>query len=242
MAEPNKNAPQETKTKKGAAPPTDTSFKGKIWNPILRPVVALTIICLVTSFLLGLTNQITLPLIEENNRITTENARKELLPEADGFEEVVLEKEYSNIISMYQATNGAGYIIQASAPGYGGQVPAMIAFDPEGNIAGVKFLENNETPGLGKKINTEAWFNEQFIGLPLAPITGNEPEIDQIASATITSNAVYTSINAAITLYADVVQGGSIEAVAGATQGGEGADGSYAQQTEDSTKGAEVDG
>ena len=45
------------------------------WNDILKPVVVLTVICFVVSGLLGLTNSITAPIIEENARLAADAAR-----------------------------------------------------------------------------------------------------------------------------------------------------------------------
>ncbi len=41
-------------------------FLDRVWNPWLRPVVALVAICLTVSLLLGITNLITAPIIKEN--------------------------------------------------------------------------------------------------------------------------------------------------------------------------------
>ena len=161
------------------------------WNDILKPVVVLTVICIVVSGLLGLTNSITAPIIEENARLAADAARIELLPDAtDGFE-MVEGVEMEGVTEVYKAKNGCGYTVSAFGKGYGGAVNFMVAFDAEGNIVNLKVLSHSETAGLGSKIE-----NEEF----LAPFRGTSEEltiddIDAIGGATISSKAAVTAVN-----------------------------------------------
>ncbi|MDL2219328.1 FMN-binding protein [Ruminococcaceae bacterium OttesenSCG-928-O06] len=194
-------AEAEAAAKKEAAPQaeqkdaTDSDFKKNVWGPFLHPLIALVGICIITSLLLGLTNMLTEPLIEENLRVAAETTRKELLPEADGFEEMDIGGA-ENVTSIFRATNGVGWVIEAYGTGYGGKVPAMVAFTEDGTIAGVTFMENSETPGLGKKVESEEWFSEQFAGFANQAI--GLGDIDKIASATISTNAALNAVNAAV--------------------------------------------
>lgn len=189
-----------------ASPATQSSdFKGRIWQPFLKPVVALVVITMLTSLLLGLTNMVTAPIIKQNTLNAAEAARQELLPEADAFEEIIFATKPDGITSMFKAKNGVGYVIEAYGTGYGGKVPVMVAFNQEGTIVGIKFLENSETPGLGQKLVTDEKFSEQFIGLPNERIT--LAPADRIANATISSNAAASAVNAAIELLNEKVMG-----------------------------------
>lgn len=194
-------------------------FKEKVWQPLLGPVVALVAICLVTSFLLALTNDITLPLIQANVQKEADAARQQVLPAADSFEEVAITADVPGVTSLYEATNGAGWVIEAAASGYGGDVPVMVAFDTGGTIVGVQFLSNNETPGLGKKLETDAAFAGQFAGQEA--VQRQLSDIDTIASATVSSVAALTAVNSAVALYDAQVRGLDVDGVASATEGGE---------------------
>lgn len=182
------------------------SFKDKIWTPILAPVVALMAICLVTSFLLGITNNATSPIIAANTAAAADAARMELLPDADGFEELPV-GDVANVSSIYKASNGVGYVIEAYGSGYGGSVPVMVAFGEDGNIRAIKCLTNDETPGLGKNLETDAAFGGQFSGLPAEEISYDN--VDGIASATISSKAAVSAINSAVERYNAETQGGA---------------------------------
>ena len=55
-------------------------------HAFLRPILVLTVICLVTSVLLALTNAVTAPIIAATERAAAEAAKREVLPGADTFE------------------------------------------------------------------------------------------------------------------------------------------------------------
>ena len=161
------------------------------WNDILKPVVVLTVICFVVSGLLGLTNSITAPIIEENARLAADAARIELLPEAtDGFE-MVEGVEMDGVTEVYKALNGAGYTITAFGKGYGGNVNLMFAFNDAGEIVNLKVLSHEETAGLGSKIENPE-FLQPFVGATEELTSG---DIDMIGGATISSNAALTAAN-----------------------------------------------
>ncbi len=172
-------------------------FKEKYWQPIFRPIVVLVSICVVTSLLLSLTNSVTQPIIAQNLAAAAEQSRLLLLPNAEGFESVDTAGA-ENVTAIYSTTNNVGWIIEASAQGYAGKVPVMVAFDDGGTILGVSFPENSETVGLGQKVR-EPEFAQQFTDISAENITLGD--IDKIASATISSSAAVNAINAAINAY-----------------------------------------
>ncbi len=189
--------------------------KNAVFSNIIAPILALSVICAVVSFLLGITNEATAPIIAQNTAKAAEEARQLLLPEADGFELVEPSQEVDGVTAFYRATNGTGYVVEAQGRGYGGAIPAMIAFAQDGSIVGVTFLQNNETPGLGKKLETDTAFAAQFSGLPASPLAIGD--IDKIASSTISSKGALQAINAAIELYNQEVKNTAVDSVASAT-------------------------
>ena len=163
------------------------------WNDLLKPVVVLTVICVVVSGLLGLTNSVTAPIIEENARLAADAARIELLPTAtDGFD-LVEGVDMEGITEIYKARNGAGYTITAFGKGYGGAVNFMFAFDNDGKIVDLKVLSHSETAGLGSKIENPE-FLAKFKGTTKDLTSG---DIDMIGGATISSNASLDAANVA---------------------------------------------
>ena len=105
--------------------------------------------------------------------------------------------------------NTIGYAFPVGGPGFWGPIYGMVAIEPDGKkILGVAFYKHSETPGLGGRL-TEAWFTEQFAGLPVYPIEGAKKiftlrpegigsapnELDAITGATGTSRAVEAFLN-----------------------------------------------
>lgn len=174
----------------------------QIWQTMIKPVVVLLVICITVGLLLGVTNHFTAPIIAEAERRAANEGRFELLSDADDFEQI----EYTGdgIVDFYKAVNGAGYVITATANGYGGAFSVLVAFDADGNIAGIKIGSNNETVGVGSKVaNPE--FTEQFKGMPAENFTISD--IAAISGATISSGAVTNAVNYAINAYNEVVKG-----------------------------------
>lgn len=170
-----------------------------LWEDIFRPIVVLGCICLVCSLLLGVTNQLTSPVIKANQDKAANEAYYAVLPTAEGFEE--LTSTQAGVTKVLKAQNGVGYVISAEAQGYGGMVPVVVAFGEDGNIACVTFPENSETAGLGQKIRDES-FASQFAGK--ASDTMTIGDIDAIPSATISSVAAVNAVNNAIAAYKEV--------------------------------------
>ena len=165
----------------------------------LRPTIILAVICLIATVILAGLNRLTTPVIAANEQETANEIYRALLPEADSFTELPCSRE--GVTAVMAADNGAGYVITAQSRGYGGQVPAAVAFSEDGTILGVTMMENSETPGLGQKV-TEAGFSGQFAGRTAESFTIDD--IDAVTGATISSKAAVAAINLAIQAYAEI--------------------------------------
>ncbi|MFN3411162.1 MAG: FMN-binding protein [Exilispira sp.] len=84
-----------------------------------------------------------------------------------------------------------GYVIIFSGPGLWGEITAALAIASDlETLAGIEFISQNETPGLGGRI-VEDWFKKQFRGKKkINKIVGEKekPEMDQISSITGATN------------------------------------------------------
>ncbi len=171
---------------------------------IFKPIIVLTLVCLIITAAVAGVNLLTRDKIAEIDRATAEATMAELIKDAE-FEGVALENAAcSEIFKASKDGDIKGYVFTSSAFGYGGQVRVMTAIGIDGKIIGVRVLAcNDETPGLGQNAKKEK-FTSQFSGL------GSENEVksvDALASATITTNAVKKSINAAITDFNSITGG-----------------------------------
>ena len=165
---------------------------------ILRLALILMFITAVAAGGLSLLNNETAPRIAEIRRLEQEQARKEVV-EALGamrFEEV---RDTTEGFTFYRAYNEkgdlVGYTALAKGKGYSSTIQTVAGFDTNLAVSGMKVTFQQETPGLGTKIE-EDWFLDQFKGkdaLRLA-VVQDRGDIDAITGATISSRAVSNSV------------------------------------------------
>jgi len=186
---------------------------------ILKLGVTLFAICAVAALVLGVTNNITAPVIEERNIQASNEARKIVLSEADEFKE--LDGMNSDIVlEVYEGIKDGqviGYTIKTSSKGYGGAIELMVGISKDGKITGVEIGNHSETPGLGSKA-TEPMFKNQYVDkdvsnslLVVKGSVNNDNEISAISGATITSNGVTSGVNAAMKIYNEKLSGNDNE-------------------------------
>ena len=96
-----------------------------------------------------------------------------------------------------------GYVFIAQEDGYSSTIETIIGVDINGTITGVKILFQQETPGLGDKIEeirsgeSVPWFLHQFVGKPASynfNVTQDGGNIDAVSGATISSRTVAKSV------------------------------------------------
>lgn len=181
--------------------------KNETFETIVRPVLVLVVICLITSTLLALTNSVTAPIITANEEAAANAAYLEVLPEADSFTNLTEQVDTENITAAMKANNGAGWCIQAAGKGYGGDVPVVVAFDNEGTILAVKFMQNSESAGFGMRL----WDGSADGGVFAESLKGKsgsvalkEDGVDGLSGATISSKAVVAAVNSAMECLAEL--------------------------------------
>ena len=97
--------------------------------------------------------------------------------------------------------------MQAAAGGYSGKaVTVYVAFDAAGNITDLLVDASTQTAGIGSKTSEES-FTAGFVGWNAAEPVANGAPVDAIAGATVSSNAVYAAVNAAIDCYNNDLKG-----------------------------------
>lgn len=167
----------------------------------LKSVISLTTICAVVSLLMALTNFITAPIIEEQEKNAVGEAFKTVLPEGEGFEAVDLSKYElpSTVEEAYSEKNG-GYAFKLRTAGYGSDLVLMCGINNEGAVAGVSYISGNETLGV------EATYGEN-----LKDATADTIEsVDTVAGATKTSTAMKSAVKDALNS-AIILGGGSVD-------------------------------
>ncbi len=176
---------------------------------IIKLGLVLFLICGIAAFALGLTNEATKDLILDNTIQANIEARKEVFPNADDFEELTDIEEFVSanpqVAEVFKAVEGGehvGFVIKTLPSGYGGALEVIVGFDLDGVLTGVRVGNHQETPGLGANAQTEDYYS-QYNGLVVSEtvnvtkvdvVEGNN-EIKALSGATITSDAVTNGVN-----------------------------------------------
>lgn len=165
------------------------------------PTLILALICLVVTFSLVTTYKGTEPIIRATAEKEAEKARTLVLPDSGGFELLTAGEAGSNILDVYKANNGTGFVITTIDKGYGGRIKVITGFSSDGLIQNVMLLEQKETPGLGTKVG-EKKFTDQFTGVD------NVDNVDTISGSTISSKAMIRAVDTAIGQMKSIREGG----------------------------------
>jgi len=169
----------------------------------------LLLICLISAALLGVTNELTKDKIAEVQAAASEQARKDVAPDAERFEAVDAEK-MAEIVAVtdkvqeafvaYKGDEVIGFVLKTAPSGYGGPVVVITGIDASGVITGVRVGTHTETPGLGANATLPSFY-EQYDGKSVVTGVGvsktgsSDTEIQAISGATITSAAVTNGVN-----------------------------------------------
>ena len=167
----------------------------------IKLILALGLVTMISGGFLGFFYEYTMPLVEARQMAEMmEKGFKTVLPEAVSFQEVEkgqgekpagIEKIYEG---FDEKGNSIGVAFEAMGKGFGGSMKLAVGLDVENQkIIGVKVLNHAETPGVGDKIEEEAFLG-QFQGKSLADSFSVKEDVDGITGATISSAAVGTTV------------------------------------------------
>lgn len=177
---------------------------------ILIPTVSLFVICLVVTALLAVTNMLTAPQIQKLSKETEDKTKAEVLASADEFSDALTVSADGKDYTYYEGTASGdtiGYVFKTSAKGYGGDIDLMVGIDTSGKVTGVSILSISETAGLGMNAKNDSFIN-QYIGksgtIGVSKNGASDTEIQALTGATITSKAVTSAVNTALSLYAQI--------------------------------------
>ncbi|MCL2243794.1 MAG: FMN-binding protein [Treponema sp.] len=162
----------------------------------ILPILVLSLICLFVSGALAVVNNFTAPVIEASAAERAAAARKEIIPQADGFELLNIEDLPRTITDVYRATNNTGYIFMITVPGYGGNISMICGINNEGKVIKTAVLSHTETKGMTDPVFAPADSN------PANPnhqgrYTGKDKNLDgviAVTGATISSNAYKSGV------------------------------------------------
>ena len=184
---------------------------------ILKVAGTLTVISLITAFLLGLVNGVTKDKIAAIDAEKTRVAMSAVVPEGSEFTDALeltddvvaaAKAQGGTITELYGVTNGgaeAGYVAKVAASGSQGTITMMVGIDANKAITGISVVSHSETSGIGTKVmGNEATASgvgvlDQFQGKSAADGTlAVGSNVDAITGATVSTRGVTTGVNAAL--------------------------------------------
>jgi len=169
----------------------------------LKLILVLTLICAVSSALLAAVYSKTKEPITAALELRTANAAAKVMPEGVSTPE---RKEVDGVTFFVAKKNdaSAGVALEGrSRNGYGGEIVLMVGLSADGKLVNYQKLIANETPGLGTKMESDA-FRKPLLGRPLKTdwrVKKDGGEVDAITAATISSRAVLECLRDAIAKY-----------------------------------------
>lgn len=198
---------------------------------IIHDALILTAFTVVLGFLLGLVYGITKEPIAAAEEAKQQAAYKQVFADADSFEayegfdadkaaSVMEDNGYSDEIgdvqtAMDKSGNAIGYVITVTAKdGSQANITFSVGIRNDGTVNGYSITSISETPGLGDKAKNEEFYgqfeNKQVDSFNVVKQTPSaDNEIEAISGATITSKAMTNGVNACITYFHTVLEGGA---------------------------------
>ena len=170
-------------------------------NRFVHYGAVLLIIAAVSAGILGLVNDFTKTIIEENDKKQENQARMKVLAAASDFrEDEKITVENLDFIPGYnEAGEIVGYVTRVAAGGgYAGDIVFVMGITNDAKIAGMDIIGCQETPGLGAKVQDRAW-QDSWAGRDSSYEFNKST--DAFAGATISPNAVYNGLIKTLKVY-----------------------------------------
>jgi len=188
-------------------------------NAISRNGLLLTAFAIICTAAVATVNQLTKPVIAEQEQIALLKTINQLIP-ADAYDndifsscfiindDLLLGKGQSQqVFIATKADKPVALMLETSTfRGYSGEIKLAIGIFANGKVAGVRVIRHAETPGLGDKIQTNKsnWIYS-FNGKSYQKsqdahweVTKNGGDIDAFTGATITPRAVTLAVKDAL--------------------------------------------
>lgn len=170
---------------------------------ILHFTLFLAIVSAIAGAGLGFANEVTAPIIAENNLKAEIKALKIIYSDVsdDQFKLLDLQGNSKTIQKVFKV-DGKGYIYKLQVKGYKDGTVFLVALDDNMKVVDFYAISNGDTSGIGTKV-TEDSFRQT---LQNKDATDKALTADVIGGATISSEPILQGINEAAQYQADFLQ------------------------------------
>jgi electron transport complex protein RnfG len=190
----------------------------------LRNGLILAAFGLLTTAGIATTYQNTKDAIAEQERLAQARALLEIMPEDthnnDMLQDVIalvdsqalgLRSQQTAHLAKIDDATVAVLLPVTARDGYSGDIQLLVGIRADGQIAGVRVVQHNETPGLGDKVELKKskWilsFNDTSLDSPSSEawtVKKDGGHFDSFTGATITPRAVTKAVKNALVYFAD---------------------------------------
>ncbi len=173
---------------------------------ILKTALILFIVCGLGAGSLAFVNYATKDRIAAFAKEEKEAAMAQVFPDADSFTELPQRPGATEVLDWdaVKAASVVGSVHLMKPFGYGGEIQLIYGEDVSGALTGLRILSHTETPGLGAKITTPAFYG-QFAGKTVDQVVLKKDSasgaIDAITAATISSRVVTRAVHDAMATF-----------------------------------------
>ena len=183
---------------------------------ILKVAGTLTVISLITAFLLGLGNGVTKDKIAAIDAEKTRVAMSAVVPEGSEFTDALeltddvvaaAKAQGGKLVELYPMTTAGadnGYVMKISASGSQGSIVMMVGVDADKAITGISVVSHAETSGIGTKVvgnepnAAGVPVLDQFQGMTGAGSLVVGKNIIAVSGATVSTKGINMGANAAL--------------------------------------------
>lgn len=198
---------------------------------IVHDALILFAFTVVLGLVLGIVYGVTKEPIDKVNYEKTQAAYKQVFADAASFEEyadfdedaaasLLAENGFADEIEAVNTAldasgNTLGYVLTVTAKDASqAAITFSVGIQNDGTVNGYSITSIAETPGLGMKATGEEFYSQfegknvdSFTVVKMTPTADNE--IESISGSTITSKAMANGVNACLTYFRNVLEGGN---------------------------------
>lgn len=178
---------------------------------IFKLSMVLLLVCAIVAGVLGVVDYVTRDKIAEQQALKTARAYAAVL-EAENYTDVEFDKAVFPSIDNIAAADDKGHVVMTTYSGAQGMITMAVGVDNDLKCTGISITAHSETSGLGANAASASEvgrnFRAQFVGQDEALATTKAGgDIEIIAGATITTNAVVNAVAESIAAVESIVGG-----------------------------------
>ncbi len=167
----------------------------------IKSIVSLTLICAVVSVLLALTNNLTSPIIKEQENAAVNESLSVVFPNGQDFSLIDLSQyELPETITEIYSEKSGGYVFKMTTAGYGTNFVLMCGINKDGIVTGATYISSNETLGVEKD------YGNTLKDKTIETIDN----VETISGATRTTGAYKEAIKDALNSFT-IINGGTVD-------------------------------